>query len=110
VTNTVISKARSEVEEKIHDAMEAAMAAGGEKTLKEVIEGGASSSNSSAGASSGSSSKGGNFKRKQGSEDRKGPEIKRVKGLWQDELDNLDDEDLSDSSEDEEGDKLKGSL
>ena len=28
VTNTVISKARSEVEEKIHDAMEAAMAAG----------------------------------------------------------------------------------
>lgn len=36
MTNTVISKARSEVEEKIHDAMEAAMAAGeqGEECVK----------------------------------------------------------------------------
>merc|ERR1719507_2659788 len=79
-------KARSEVEEKIHDAMEAAMAAGGEKTLKEA---GAFSSGSGGGASC---SGGGNLKRKQGSEDKKGLEVKRVKGLWQDELDNLDDE------------------
>merc|ERR1712032_1010804 len=103
-------KARSEVEEKIHDAMEAAMAAGGEKTLKDVIESGASSSCSNVGAASASSIKGGNIKRKQGSEDRSGPEVKRVKGLWQDELDNLDDEDLSDSSEDEEVEKVKGTL
>jgi len=98
-------KARSEVEEKIHDAMEAAMAAGGEKTLKEA---GASSSGSGGGASC---SGGGNLKRKQnGSEDKKGVEVKKVKGLWQDELDNLDDEDLSDSSDDDEEAKVKDAL
>ena len=77
--------------------------------MKDVIEGGASSSSSSAGVAS-CSSNGENLKRKQGSEDRKGPEVKRVKGLWQDELDNLDDEDLSDSSEDEEAAKVKSAL
>ena len=75
--------------------------------MKDVKEAGASTS-SSAGAASGSS--GGHLKRKQGSENRKGPEIKRVKGLWQDELDNLDDEDLSDSSDDEEVAKVKDAL
>ena len=75
--------------------------------MKDVKEAGASTS-SSVGAASGSS--GGQLKRKQGSENRKGPEIKRVKGLWQDELDNLDDEDLSDSSDDEGVAKVKDAL
>ena len=71
---------------------------GGEKTLKEAA------------ASSSCSGGGGNLKRKQGSEDKKGVEVKRVKGLWQDELDNLDDEDLSDSSDDDEEAKVKNAL
>ena len=50
------------------------------------------------------------MKRKQGSEDKKGLEVKRVKGLWQDELDNLDDEDLSDSSDDDDEAKVKDAL
>ena len=76
---------------------------GGEKTLKDVIDAGGSSS-SSVGAAGCS----GNLKRKQGSEDcKKGPEVKKVRGLWQDELDDLDDEDLSDSSEEEDEDKVK---
>ena len=70
--------------------------------MKDVIDAGGSSS-SSVGAAGCS----GNLKRKQGSEDKKGLEVKRVKGLWQDELDNLDDEDLSDSSDDEEVAKVK---
>ena len=39
MTNIVTSKARSEVEEKIHDAMEAAMAAGEqrEECVKETL-------------------------------------------------------------------------
>ena len=76
---------------------------GGEKTLKDVIDAGGSSSTTvgAAGCS-------GNLKRKQGSEDcKKGPEVKKVRGLWQDELDDLDDEDLSDSSEEEDEDKVK---
>ena len=79
---------------------------GGEKTLKDVIDAGGSSS-SSVGAAGCS----GNLKRKQGSEDcKKGPEVKKVRGLWQDELDDLDDEDLSDSSDDDEEAKVKDAL
>ena len=74
---------------------------GGEKTLKDVIDAGGSSSSGAAGCSR-------DLKRKQGSEDcKKGPEVKKVRGLWQDELDDLDDEDLSDSSEEEDEDKVK---
>jgi len=82
-------KARSEVEEKIHDAVEAAMAAGGEKSI-----------------AGGSSSK--DLKRK-GSEAGSGSEVKKAKGMFMmGGLEGLEDEDLTDSSdEEEEGEKTK---
>merc|ERR1719186_1935352 len=73
-------KARSEVEEKIHDAVEAAMAAGGEKS----IAGGSSASD---------------LKRK-GSEASSGPNVKKAKGMFM--MAGLEDEDFTDSSDEEE--------
>jgi len=79
-------KARSEVEEKIHDAVEAAMAAGGEKS----IAGGSSKSD---------------LKRK-GAEASSGPDVKKAKGMFMMAgLEDLEDEDLTDSSDEEEEEK-----
>merc|ERR1719476_851848 len=78
-------KARSEVEEKIHDAVEAAMAAGGEKSI-----------------AGGSSSK--DLKRK-GSEAGSGSEVKKAKGMFM--MAGLEDEDFTDSSDEEEEEEGK---
>jgi len=78
-------KARSEVEEKIHDAVEAAMAAGGEKS----IAGGSSATD---------------LKRK-GSEASSGPDVKKAKGMFM--MAGLEDEDFTDSSDEEEEEEGK---
>jgi len=85
-------KARSEVEEKVHDAVEAAMKAGGDESTKAAeakkIE------------AAGGSSCNNDLKRK--GEKEKGGVVKKAKGLWMGSgLDDLDDEDLSDSSDEE---------
>merc|ERR1719511_345537 len=85
--NPEYDKARSEVEEKVHDAVEAAMKAGGDESKK------AAEAKKLEAGSSGSGEK------RKGTED-KGPTVKKAKGLWMGAgLDDLDEDDLSDSSD-----------
>lgn len=90
-SDAAYDKARSEVEEKVHDAVEAAMAAGGEKSLKEKEA---------------EAGEGGGLKRK-GGEAAVAPVVKKkAKGLWMGSgLDDLEDEDLTDSSDEEADEK-----
>ena len=84
-SDPVYDKVRSETEEKVHDAVEAAFAAG------------SGSENKGAGGSSETQQK------RKSSEAEKGPANKKAKGLWLGGgLDDLDDSDLTDSDEDEE--------
>lgn len=80
-SDPVYDKVRSETEEKVHDAVEAAFAA--------------SSASEAAPADK-------NQKRKS-SESEKGPAVKKAKGLWLGGgLDDLEDSDLTDSEEEED--------
>ena len=82
-SDPVYDKVRSETEEKVHDAVEAAFAAG-------------SGSENKAGSSE-------TQQKRKSSEAEKGPANKKAKGLWLGGgLDDLDDSDLTDSDEDEE--------
>lgn len=87
-------KARGEVEEKIHDAVEAAMAAGGERSLKEVEEVRKEVEQEAGGSGVAAKRKG---------EPEKKVAVKRSKG-WAD-LEDLSDEDLTDSSDEEKEEK-----
>ena len=89
-------KARGEVEEKIHEAVEAAMAAGGERSLKEVEEVRKGVEQEAGGSGVGAKRKG---------EVEKKVVVKRSKG-WAD-LEDLEDEDLTDSSDEEKEEQEK---
>ena len=92
-SDPLYDKARSETEEKIHEAVEAAMAAGGEASTSTSKQ---ENDNSKS-----------YLKRKD--EGDAGPAKKKPKGLWIGEgLDELDDSDLSDS--DLSGDEKKSSV
>merc|ERR1719315_503883 len=98
-SDPLYDKARSETEEKIHEAVEAALSAGGESNSvrpSSSKEGGSSECTSRA------------TKRKDESDS--GPAKKKPKGLWIGEgLDDLDDSDLTDSDisdNEEETDKV----
>merc|ERR1712020_518230 len=81
-SDPVYDKVRSETEEKVHDAVEAAFAAG-------------SGSENKAGFSE-------TQQKRKSSEAEKGPANKKAKGLWLGGgLDDLDDSDLTESDEDE---------
>ena len=90
-SDPLYDKARSETEEKVHEAVEAAMAAGGEASTSKAED----------------TTVKVNLKRKD--EGSAGPPKKKPKGLWiGDGLDELDDSDLSDS--DDSGDEAKSSI
>jgi len=96
-SDPLYDKARSETEEKIHEAVEAAMAAGGETNVAKASTSKDETVNSAAK---------GNLKRKIGGDT--GPDKKKMKpkGLWIGEgLDELDDSDLTDTDVSEEEDK-----
>eukprot|EP00092_Neocalanus_flemingeri_P092669 GFUD01117671.1.p1 GENE.GFUD01117671.1~~GFUD01117671.1.p1 ORF type:complete len:250 (+),score=90.54 GFUD01117671.1:47-796(+) len=95
-SDPLYDKARSETEEKVHEAVEAAMAAGGEASASK-----AHTSNTKDDFAKD------NLKRK--NEGDAGPLQKKPKGLWIGQgLDELDDSDLSDS--DESSDEAKSSI